>query len=511
MVDKDIPIRSYEEAVVEARKFGATDTITFYPSLLLTVPRGGPFIQKMQGKSYREKSAILGQYFNEASSNAAPMAGMLWLHSKTFFDAALKAMSNEIIKPINEIYEEFTHGEMGTETALRVYQNAVNKFRDSLKNELNHAEFFAIEGHTKTTLRVGQAVLATLMRMLAIMIEQRAERLAVDGNVRRPSPAYMEAFVTWLADPTQEYQGRVPFDKRQATFRKEAIRYKKEDEANFKGKGFLLLATTIANQTQKKDPEYINKIVATDDPILETAIKEAKLLIAGVGNQGASIFQQQIASADIIFNSYYWLRKLGVNSRNGFKVVNRFLYQLGLAPIGTEKREELVRRNRSELIRRFTEFTTTLTNIYTPPFICTYSRLDDMIPVLGSICVTNYANTVIKQSASWRNSINMKIDVEETLRIVTDLFLVEEIANLGEGNNIYRSLHLFHQLLLTKKSPYEYAAGIVGNALQVEIFGKGQLSKPKALPAPGSTKSEGSTSAQEEGETSAGVQIEEVE
>ncbi|XP_023211733.1 uncharacterized protein LOC111614595 [Centruroides sculpturatus] len=483
MADKDIPVRSYADALKIAKDAGASTTITYYPSLLTHVPRCNSFFQRMAGCPYKERSAILGDYFNLVSRGAAPTAGMLWLHSPTFFNAATNALTDDITRPLDQIYENFVNGEVGTKDSLRKYKTAATAFRKNLRQELNYPEFLAIEGRTVAEVFANQSVLTYLNKMLEIMKKQRAKRLASGGAVKKPCPAYVDDFIFWLENPTLDYIGRVPIDKRQATFRKEAIRLPGEDDRNFNGRGFLLLSTAIAYHTQKRDSAFIDKINVPDNSLVQTAVNEAKLLVAGLEVQEASLFQQQIAAADIIFNTFYWLKKLGVLDRNAYKLVNKFMYIIGTAPIGTKKRAELVKTSRSSLIRKFSDFTTVITNIYTPPFICTYGRFDDMIPVMGSVCVTDFEKSLHKQASSRRNNINMRLDADETLRIVTDLFALEEIANCAEGANIYRSCHLLHQLLFSKKSPYEYAANKIGNALQVRFYKRGSIFEHQAKPS----------------------------
>lgn len=99
------------------------------------------------------------------------------------------------------------------------------------------------------------------------------------------------------------------------------------------------------------------------------------------------------------------------------------------------------------------------TDIHLPPFVLNPSRLYDLVTALEGF------------SCSPRYVLNLRRDGGEGLTLIGrswDLWFNSYAGSPSEAD-ISESEHLFHQFLLTKRSPFQNTHQLQGNALNVEI------------------------------------------
>nr|4XZE_A Chain A, Nucleoprotein [Hazara virus]4XZE_B Chain B, Nucleoprotein [Hazara virus]4XZE_C Chain C, Nucleoprotein [Hazara virus]4XZE_D Chain D, Nucleoprotein [Hazara virus] len=264
-------------------------------------------------------------------------------------------------------------------------------------------------------------------------------------------------------------------------------------EINKAGKsGYPLLATGLAKLVELEGKDVMDKAKASIAQ-LEGWVKEnkdqvdqdkAEDLLKGVREsyktalalaKQSNAFRAQGAQIDTVFSSYYWLWKAGVTPVT-FPSVSQFLFELGKNPKGQKKMQKALINTPlkwgKRLIELFADNDFTENRIYMHPCVLTSGRMSELGISFGAVPVTS-PDDAAQGSGHTKAVLNYKTKTEvgnPCACIISSLFEIQKAGYDIESMDIVASEHLLHQSLVGKRSPFQNAYLIKGNATNINII-----------------------------------------
>lgn len=156
-----------------------------------------------------------------------------------------------------------------------------------------------------------------------------------------------------------------------------------------------------------------------------------------------------------------------------FGSVSSFLFDLGQTPRGGSKITKALKRSGlywgNHLVDLFADKTFKENRIHMHPAVLTSGRLSEMGACFGVIPVTN-PEQVVEGAGFAKSILNMRTDgLNPAANVVTQLFNIQREAKSLTDLDVISSEHLLHQLLVSKKSVFQNAFQVKGNAADVNI------------------------------------------
>lgn len=197
---------------------------------------------------------------------------------------------------------------------------------------------------------------------------------------------------------------------------------------------------------------------------MKRAEEDDRVLGSATSNVG---YKQQLSNIDIIFNFFLWCKVAGVEKKDQRKL-NAFLNILGMQIQGKQKvKQALLGKNC--VLRSLSGYLNQTGGVHMPPFAITTSRIYDMVAVYGLLRWDCLGKSLAEPGVSDRLSTHLLLDNSSAIAFIISLFQLETAAKIGT-NGIMQSEHLFHQLLMSKRSCYENATKRKGDVFGIELI-----------------------------------------
>nr|BDE11090.1 N protein [Nairoviridae sp.] len=449
-----------------------TDEYTNFKSFMHSIPDLSDFeAQIARASSDQEKDAIYSRALLDATRYAAPIEACAWTSCDTMVRTGLAWFERQIKEGNQDFliwhqdYENLKKGIPSVDQLLG-YQKSALKWRNETGYGLMR-ETAILKEKVVANFTVPGIIVANIQDMVKDMIRRRGgalQRKPVSIDHIRCCEEIMNGHFSAIINPSW---GEI--DKKNSN-------------------GHMLLTTGFAKLREKNGPvavaklkdaargfgEWLNSQSIMDKAVgmkakeaIDRAIEESINL-----NGGTSVFRNQIAQIDTTFSSYYWLWRSGVNG-NSFGSVSDFLFELGQNARGSQKlRRTLDRIGMAwsrPLLMLFADDNFRQERIHMHPAVLTTGRLNEMGICFGIIPAT-HPDSAVLGSGFAKGILNIRTSgINPAAQVVSKLFDIRRQAKPLADLDVVSSEHLLHQILVGKKSPFQNAFNVEGNATAVNI------------------------------------------
>nr|WAX26488.1 MAG: nucleocapsid [Cencurut virus] len=448
-----------------------TSNVTYSPSLMHYTPDLTSYlIDSAKATTDQERDAIYSKALSDATKFSAPIEACAWATCEGMVRKGLawfdKQDDNQQFQLWNRDYHMLKQKPPSMDQLL-AYQMCALKWREETGfGILKETE--VLKDSVVAEFRVPGVAVLPIQEMVQDMIRRRggqAERRPVSQEHIRCCERIAKGNFSALLNPVWG-----ELDKRNSS-------------------GLMLLTTGFAKlldfygaevlvelkKVSEKFGKWLEDQTVLDaevgkrtKEILDLAITECQNL--GGGGQ----YRAQIAQIDSIFSSYYWIWRAGVDETS-FGSVSSFLFDLGQIPRGGAKIAKALKKSGlywgSHIVDLFADTSFKENRIHMHPAVLTTGRLSEMGACFGIIPVTN-PEQVFEGSGFAKSILNIRTDgLNPAATIVTQLFNIQRQAKSLTDLDVISSEHLLHQLLVSKKSVFQNAFQVKGNAADVDIVG----------------------------------------
>nr|QNS29848.1 nucleoprotein [Kasokero virus]QNS29849.1 nucleoprotein [Kasokero virus]QNS29850.1 nucleoprotein [Kasokero virus]QNS29851.1 nucleoprotein [Kasokero virus]QNS29852.1 nucleoprotein [Kasokero virus] len=434
--------------------------------------------------SENAKNAVYGRAVIAATRKLAPIYECAWTSCEGIFERSMTWFNNNSDKPEFKVWHDKYNdlkSNLPEAEQILAYQTCSGSWRKEIGYEINQ-NTSTLKGDIVEEYGVNKNIVGTVKNMLVDMVNKRKKRL---GGVVVTGAGTSEDHITWMENwLDSEIE---PFSiPGWGSWAKQ------------NSKGTRLAGTAIANITQKKDSDALEKAkeklekmkkTVSDAAALESegmsedaakkmcqeieaSIGEAETLLGASVTQGESKYQQQAAAMDIPFSAHYWAWRSKVNE-NSFPALSQWLFELGQRPIGAAKVNTMLgelpfiwARN---LRGSFASSNFNGNKIYMHPAVLTAGRLSDMAACFGAFPVAN-PSRAIEGTGNTRYLLNLKREGDNPCAsMVTSLFDVFSAGFKYQDMDIVPPEHMLHQSFLGKTSPFQTASKIKGSFTKINV------------------------------------------
>ncbi|ALD84357.1 nucleoprotein [Orthonairovirus thiaforaense] len=447
--------------------------LTNFGSFMSVVPDLSEFeLQARKAGSDQEKDAIYSKALIAATRKAAPIAACAWTSSNDMVTKGLKWFEDQITKENPKFISwhkeyEFFKKNVPTVEQLMDYQTSALEWRRDTGYSVI-PETATLTSKVVAQFSVPGVYVVAVQDMIKDMVARRG-----GGPKRGVSDEHIRCCLDIM---NGNYS---------------AIINPSWGELDKKNKqGLMLLATGFAKLREVHGPVAMVKVGQTVDKfkawcqnqdildktkadeacnILEQAVNES-LTLGG----GAAIYRNQVAQIDTVFSSYYWMWRAGVTSQS-FPLLSDFLFELGQNARGNIKVVKALERTGLKwsrpLLSLFADNTFKVGRIHMHPAVLTVGRLSEMGACFGIIPATHPQSAVLGSGFA-KNILNVKTDgLNPSASLVVQLFDIQRQSRMLTDLDVVSSEHLLHQVLVGKKSAYQNAFQVRGNATDTKIVG----------------------------------------
>ncbi|BAU21073.1 nucleocapsid protein [Tofla virus] len=463
-------------------KHKLSKTHTESASFCREVPSLETYRLKMQfAATEAEKDAVYSTALIEATKFCAPIMECAWSSSTGMVRKGLEWFEtnkeSEIVKVWDANYATLRRGTPDAE-ALTAYQKAAIAWRKEVGYNLN-PQTHVLKQAIAAEYKVPGTIVANIKEMLSDMIRRR--NLILSGgsdDAPKRGPVGRE-HIDWCRE----------FAKGKFL----AVLNPPWGEIGKAGKsGYPLLATGLAKLAELEGPDVLNKakenIVKFQDwlkqnkdqldeerakVILDSLVASHKTAVALAKQSNA--FRAQGAQIDTVFSSYYWIWKAGVTPIT-FPSVSQFLFELGRNPKGQKKMHKALTNTPlkwgKKMIELFADNDFKQNRIYMHPCVLTSGRMSELGVTFGAVPVTD-PDDAAHGSGHTKAVLNYKTGADSgnpCARIISELFEIQKAGYDIQSMDIVASEHLLHQSLVGKRSPFQNAYLVKGNATNINII-----------------------------------------
>lgn len=444
------------------------------------------------------KDAWVSRYLFDGLRKAPPLKEQAWLMNSALFERAMILMGAEEAKPESAFrylmthYDRYLPAQSRCDDAevLEKYREACKVFRTSMDMTSPDDLIGILEGSVATRVEVPPSLIGVFREMLLRMKKQMEGRLGLQTE-KSDSKSLLTGVKAFLKSKGK-VAPPVPLTKRN----KLDIRGCVPDGATSRVStevGAYLFTTSIMQLRARRDTQieallrdfsahFTTLATAPDTPeAVQTHAKlmlgyaacwakEAELVAALSG--GTTGFFQQGSGIDVVFSSYFWLYKLNCRSYAAFTELNGLLVGISQHPQGKAKTQKILSAMGTPLATSLVRMMSKSTDIHLPPFVLNPSRLYDLVTTFGAFPLDDVKCEGLEGfSCSPRYVLNLRRDGGEGLTLIGVSWNLwyNSFAGSPSEAEISESEHLFHQFLLTKRSPFQNTHQLEGNALNVEI------------------------------------------
>nr|BDE11117.1 N protein [Nairoviridae sp.] len=446
---------------------------TNYGSFMSAVPDLSSFEQLAKSASTdQEKDAVYSKALIEATRKAAPIAASALTSSREMVAKGLKWFDDQIQNNNQQFilwHKEYENLKKAAPTIdqLMAYQMSALNWRNATGYGVLE-ETATLKTKVVAQFSVPGIYVMTVQDMIKDMIARRGggPRRGVSDDHIRCCLSIMNGNFSSIINPTW---GEI-------------------DKKNLNG--LLLLATGFAKLRELQGPGVMVKVQSTADKFREWSsnqnileqqkAKEASDTLQKAINEsltlgtGAAVFKNQVAQIDSVFSSYYWIWRAGVNLES-FPLLSDFLFELGQTARGNAKIVKALERTglswSRPLVSLFADKTFKLGRIHMHPAVLTTGRLNEMGACFGIIPATHPEAAVIGSGFA-KNILNVRTDkLNPSAKLVVQLFDIQRHSRSLTDLDVVSSEHLLHQILVGKRTAYQNAFQVQGDATETRIVG----------------------------------------
>nr|WPV62122.1 MAG: nucleoprotein [Wufeng shrew orthonairovirus 3] len=439
---------------------------------MLSVPNlSGHLQDAMSASTDQEKDAIFSKALVDATKYSAPLMACAWTSSTSMVNRGLAWFDINRDDPIfvswDSKYQDLKMKPPSMEQLID-YQKCALKWRRDLGYGIMPETSILV-----SSVLMNFAVPSTLVISMKDMISDMIRRKGGPNLNRKPvNPEHIDCCELIMGGNL----GAVLNPS-----------WGELDKVNSKGQ--MLLTTGFANLINRNGNESILQI---DDAIkkFDAWNQNQDIYDKEKGNQavevmkfaldeaqkmggGAAGYRSQVAQMDTVFSSYYWLWKSGVKP-NSFSTVSDFLFELGQAPRGNSKVIKALTNTGLKwgkpLVSLFADNSFKQDRIHMHPGVLTAGRLSEMGVCFGVIPASRpiYA---AKGSGFAKSILNIKTSGNNpAANVIVQLFDIQKQARTLTDMDVVSSEHLLHQILVSKRSPFQNAFQVSGNPTDVNII-----------------------------------------
>nr|YP_010840001.1 nucleoprotein [Meram virus]QNH88013.1 nucleoprotein [Meram virus] len=464
------------------RNNNLSDALTTSKSFCTEVPDLSRYVARIRtADTSSEKDAIYSSALISATRYAAPIFECAWTSSTGMIKKGLdwfKAnKDNEVVKIWDTNYRTLMMNAPEPDQLLG-YQKAAQKWRVDVGYGINNNTRILHEA-VLTEYQVPGNIVNTVREMLTDMIRRRNEIIngpAGDGTGRGPvarehidwcrefiNGKFMSVFTIPWGDVNKAGKSGFPL---MATGLAKLVEVEGQGALEKARQSLQRLSDWLKANKEQVEEEAANKM-CTD---IERHIVSAEELA-----RRSSAMRAQGAQMDTVFSSFYWLWRAGVTPET-FPTVSQFLFELGKNPKGHKKMHKALAstplRWGKKLVELFASDSFLENRIYMHPGVLTPGRMSEMGICFGVIPV-NEPEEACQGSGHAKAILNYKTDTNSKnacATVIASLFDVQKRAYTIEQMDVVASEHLLHQSLVGKRSPFQNAYNVKGNATNVQIL-----------------------------------------
>ncbi|UQM93878.1 nucleoprotein [Meihua Mountain virus] len=465
-----------------AEKHKLSNQYTESASFCRAVPSLDSYRIKMKlSTTESERDSVYSAALIDATKHCAPIMECTWASSTGMVKRGLEWFSahkeNELVKIWDSNYT-LLRTETPSAEALTAYQKAALLWRKDVGFHLNQ-QTAILKAAVAAEYKVPGTIVTSIKEMLSDMIRRRNK--IINGG-------------------TEDAPKRGPVGKEHLDWCREFAKGKflaalnpPWGEINKAGKsGHSLLATGLAKLSELEGNSIMESakktIVALENWLKEnqdqmdaeranallTGVKESFTTAAGL-IKNSNAFRAQGAQIDTVFSSFYWIWKAGVTPVT-FPSVSQFLFELGRNPKGQKKMKKALAniplKWGRKMVELFADNDFKQNRIYMHPCVLTSGRMSELGVSFGVVPVTEPDDAALG-SGHTKAVLNYKTKTEAgnpCACIISSLFEIQKEGYDLESMDIVSSEHLLHQSLVGKRSPFQNAYQIRGNATNINII-----------------------------------------
>lgn len=444
------------------------------------------------------KDAWVSRYLFDGLRKAPPLKEQAWLMNSALFERAMILMAAEETKPESAFkyllthYDRYLPAQARCDDAevLEKYREACKEFRTSMDMTSPDDLIGILEGSVATRVEVPPSLIGVFRDMLLRMKKQMEGRLGLQTE-KSDSKSLLTGVKAFLKSKGK-VAPPVPLTKRNKLDIHGCIPDGTTSKVSTEV-GAYLFTTAIMQLKARRDTQieallrdfnahFTALATAPDTP--EAVQTHAKLMlgyaacwteeaeIVAALSGGATGFFQQGSGIDVVFSSFFWLYRLNCRSYAAFTELNGLLVGISQQPQGKTKTQKILSAMGTPLATNLVRMMSKSTDIHLPPFVLNPSRLYDLVTAFGAFPLDDVKCEGLEGfSCSPRYVLNLRRDGGEGLTLIGVSWNLwfNSFAGVPSEAEISESEHLFHQFLLTKRSPFQNTHQLEGNALNVEI------------------------------------------
>ncbi|UCR91751.1 nucleoprotein [Orthonairovirus sp.] len=441
-------------------------------SLMSSVPDLSKYLtEASRAGSDPEKDAVFSKALVDATRYAAPLKACAWTSSTTMVN---KGISWFVMNKDNPEFASWNNDYTNLKSHPPTMEQLLNYQKCALKwrKETGYGilpETSILTNAVLTSFAVPSILLISVQDMIRDMIRRRGGPAL---NRRPANPEHVECCELIMGGNLSSIINPS---------------WGELDKVNSKGQ--MLLTTGFANLMNKGGNEAVLQIdsvikkfenwnlnqevydkeegkKAVD--VLKFAFGEAQKMGGGVAG-----YRSQIAQIDTAFSSYYWMWRAGVTP-NSFSTLSDFLFELGQTPRGNTKIMKALSvtglKWGKSLLNLFADSSFKQDRIHMHPGVLTAGRLTEMGVCFGVI-PASHPEYAAKGSGFAKSILNIKTSGNNpAANVIVQLFDIQQRTKTLTDMDVVSSEHLLHQLLVSKRSPFQNAFQVGGNPTEVNII-----------------------------------------
>ncbi|AJG39310.1 nucleocapsid protein [Shayang Spider Virus 1] len=447
----------------------------------VTIPNDLRTFVNRQDAELSAKNGAIARWLEEYLRQAAPKLEAYWLMSRS----VLSACCVEIMKPsyagiAAKVFEDRTKATADLED-VTLYGEKSREFRRNLPNVFQMPSMIDQGAAINETFTVSRNSLGRMQDMLTSIIDKRREkyppaaRNRPEGAVGAQHYDFFVGYLEGIAEPLMDTRTRRKNAEPAGLLDVQFGAFGGTDGLN---QGVLLLTTALA-EYRNRNGRLPNGIEQRNEADIVKAMEELELLTNDglIERDNAEVIRQQASNLDVVFNFWLWCRASHVitldgatNERNLIKM-NLLLYAIGSRIVGANKITDMIGRAGAP----FTEWHESMNETagqYMPPYCMTWKRVSEcLVPVLGVLKGNDMQYTTFMSGISPRYMIHLKPTSDHSIELIYGLFsLIRDAQNTSAGGgDINTAEHMFHQMLIAKKTTYTNTNNKEGNVFGITL------------------------------------------
>lgn len=493
-IDEFFTFKDFDECYNFAQRylfeFGNSDS-TYVETEFEQPPEIYSYTYKMlHSTSDEQKSGVVGKYLQDVLFNAAPLSIGLWFLNKETLTTCLTEISKVEYDSMRDLFKKSAQQSKADMDELRFYQECARKFREGCKSVFSNNVFHSSVEEVPKEVFIPAGFLNDLYDFYKVLVRRRTVKLNNERDIRRErferfkkeggskkktiTIGHYNDYYDFLIG--KEHSGFIELEKRSRgsegnhEFGIGASSGTSKDKSP--KNGYLLLSTALEQHIRINNLS-LSAFKEKTEPIWKTAVAEVGDMYAKQAAQQKTLaevkedreYSQQCANIDIIFNFFLHISTIGYKGvDNELKNLNTYLNIMGQKIYGKEKINRQINKTKYR-INRIAKYFNKTKSIHMPPYAITEHRLYDWVAVFGIIRLASVQVMKAHPGISTRYFTHFRLDDPQAISALLSFNILETSAD--PHSEIRESEHMFHQMLLGKRSAYEPASDIKGDAFNI--------------------------------------------